>query len=354
MDNTKHKPINVHNPVSFQHLVEINSGQSIFLRLDESLFPNPNLEFSTSNLVIDAEEQGHDHKTFLINHRHDLDDWANYSSAFLGDIWIGSQNRSARLIVTLNSDNPQKYNFVTVVNPEMCDLRLKPGDIIEVVLFHDQFDENCEWSWQYDSEINCEIEFLGSSNLKLQEKGNNLSVSIDENSNLPYARCIRFDPSWQHPSQQTHMWFRLNKEILSELKIHSGIKRVGEFRFFGHADKNNLYEYDVDFSMVVFVNFDLKYRMRAFNSLLLPKLDDQSELSSYVLPSNIRSPQTTTKIYRMVKDVDVNLMDSKSLDFGCNFEPAFPPKEIKKDTENVDFVFVKPKSSYLIDRKYRW
>ena len=137
------KPVKIKNPTSMQHLVRIRQGQSIHLQLDESLFPNHKIRIFPSsntslfdNLIVSEQEQVLDCFTYLISLNENIDTWAQYSSVYLGEIWIDSQKEAARLLVVMESSSEFKSNFITTINPDYADIRITPGDIMEVILFN--------------------------------------------------------------------------------------------------------------------------------------------------------------------------------------------------------------------------
>jgi len=191
-------------------------------------------------------------------------------------------------------------------------------------LHNRKFDENCKWIWEYRPEINCDLELIGSSNLSLSSWEENLDPSLNDHPQSPYARYPRVDSPIDPKAIQTHFWFRYNKHILSAIESNSGVKQVGDFRFFGYPNKTNLSKPEAEFNMSVHINFDRKNKMKVFNSLLLPKMGETVPPESFFFP-NI--PKSSFRPNRHVRNVNVQLLDSKCFESGCQSMSALPPND---------------------------
>ena len=298
------KPIKVKNPTSMQHIVRIKSGQYVQLHLDENIFPNHEIRISPSdNIFIGEQERSENYSTYLIFLNDNIKKWADYSSVYLGEIWIDSKKESSRLLILMESSNDLKSNFITTINPDYLDIRINPGDIIEVILFNVNSERSYNWDWSFNPKTECNVEFLGTSDLDLQIcLLNNHLIDCPE---LLYASFPRIDIKKNTNLKQKHFWFRFDKKMLLMINEMNGINHLGDFVFTGYFDKNFSVN-DVQRTLSVHVNLDNKYKMRMFNSLLLPKLNEAGSDYFFVISPSVRDPNTHNKKQNyVVRDVDI-------------------------------------------------
>jgi hypothetical protein len=275
-------------------------------------------------LIISEQEQVFDCFTYLISLNENIDTWAQYSSVYLGEIWIDSQKEAARLLVVMESSSEFKSNFITTINPDYADIRITPGDIMEVILFNIDFGDNYIWEWQFNQETDCDVELLGTSDLNLQIcQKNKATIDCPE---LPYARFPRVETTKDPSCYQKHFWFRFDKKMISLVDEMTGISYLGDFKFLGSLGPNSDGTEVVQRAFSVHAILDKKYKMRMFHSLLLPKLNEKNASSSFVIPTSVRNPNTHKKkeIY-IVRDVEVKPISFGFIDQGCYTKSAEPP-----------------------------
>jgi hypothetical protein len=325
------KPVKIKNPTSMQHLVRIRQGQSIHLQLDENLFPNHKIRIFSSNntylsdnLTISEQEQLFNCSNYSINLNKNIEIWAQYSSVYLGEIWIDSQKEAARLLIVMESSSEFKSNFITTINPDYADIRITPGDIMEVILFNIYFGDNYIWEWQFNQETDCDVELLGTSDLNLQIcQKNKATIDCPE---LPYARFPRVETIKDPTCYQKHFWFRFDKKMLSLVDEMTGVSYLGDFKFLGSLGPNSSGTEVVQRAFSVHAILDKKYKMRMFHSLLLPKLNEKNNSSSFVIPTSVRNPNTHNKkqIY-IIRDIEIKPISFGFIDQGCHTKTAEPP-----------------------------
>lgn len=270
--------IRIIDPTSSKHMVRLNQDQCICLWLNKDLYESPSVIFSNDNLYVHKQESAENFTKFYIKKSTFVDEWANYSSNYLGEIWVESKSKSCRLIVILDSSNESKYNFITVFDPESIDLRIFPGNILEVILINDFYETSeSDWIWKWDDFGNdVGIELLGRSVL------HESSIS-DANTNYPYAKLYRNNinsivKNFQSPNHiQNHFWFRFDKSILSFSKRNQKISNLGCLTFecldkMHHVLKFGNLNLDVDCRK----NQDSKI----LNSLLLFKLNNSKQINN--------------------------------------------------------------------------
>lgn len=325
------KPVKIKNPTSMQHLVRIRQGQSIHLQLDENLFPNHKIRIFSSNntylsdnLIILEQEQSFNYSNYSINLNKNIEIWSQYSSVYLGEIWIDSQKEAARLLVVMESSSEFKSNFITTINPDYADIRITPGDIMEVILFNIDFGDNYIWEWQFNQETDCDVELLGTSDLNLQIcQKNKATIDCPE---LPYARFPRVETIKDPTCYQKHFWFRFDKKMLSLVDEMTGVSYLGDFKFLGSLGPNSSGTEVVQRAFSVHAILDKKYKMRMFHSLLFPKLNEKKDSSSFIISTSVRNPNTYNKkqIY-IIRDIEIKPISFGFIDQGCHTKTAEPP-----------------------------
>ena len=82
---------------------------------------------------------------------------------------------------------------------------------------------------------------------------------------------------------------------------------------------------DVQRTLSVHVNLDNKYKMRMFNSLLLPKLNEAGSDYFFVISPSVRDPNTHNKKQNyVVRDVDIKKIEVSFIYQGCCMKNADP------------------------------
>lgn len=332
----KHKPFKVANPISTQHVVRVCPNQIIQLRLDDLYFEDHVISFSNVNLFIDKTEHGPSYCVYHIAHSKEVCKWADYSNVALGDICIDSAKNHSKISVILDTSHKSKMGFMTCVNPDSCDIRILPGDILEVILFDDTYGKNAEWFWEYSSELDAWVDLIGSSRLFLTDWKKDLKTSLEDYPESPYARYPRTEPTANKDFFQQHFWFRYCKSLLKLIEVEDGIKKIGSFVFYGYPDdsrsKNHV---SPELHLSVHMRFEptqkKEQKMKAFNSLLLPTLESKSLPKGFILPPSFSQPSLNTRFKKTICDVRCELIETKSLEEGCFTESVYSaPQKINQ------------------------
>lgn len=297
------------------HLVYAKPMQSIRLRLSRHYSPNPTVRTSSKYLKISCTNKTENFEEYTIENSLDVCFWSYYSKVSLGEVWIETGKRSARLLVVLDCLTPEKSDILTVINPQH-DIRVEPGNIIEVIIFNEKIE--CEdWSWEWRSVSGLDVEFLGESRLSLNS-GRWYGYYQTGYYTQTYAKMPRTYICHNTGSRQYHFWFRFNRDMVDVLNHESGTKYIGDFHFSGSSKHHS----DTDtFSFSVYANLIAKYQLQVLNTLRIPKVDDQT--CSGISQQVIVVPK---KRLRFVHDVDIMLSTSKSMEEGCQTLPAIPAK----------------------------
>lgn len=356
MTKKQHKTFKVVNPVSSQHVVRVCPSQIIQLRLDDLYFEDHTIKFSNSNFFIDKTEQGPSHCVYHIAHAEEVHKWADYSNVALGDICIDSAKANSKISVILDTIHKSKVGFMTCVNPDSCDVRILPGDILEVILYDETYGKNAEWFWEYHSELNAWVDLIGSSRLSLNDWKKDLKISLEDYPESPYARYPRGESIANKDCFQQHFWFRYCKSLLKLIEAEEGVKKIGSFVFYGYPDDSrSRNQVSPEFNLSIYMRFEpaqkKQQKMKAFNSLLLPTLESKSLPKGFILPASFSQPKLNTRSKKPILDVECQLIETKSLEEGCFTESVYSSS--KKINQDGQLFFMKDKTSNHRYEDYR-
>ena len=95
------------NPSSMQHLVYLHPGQYLTLILDCPKV-KPTVELSGGLLDLAGSTREGDQYWFFIKPQDHAIPWAEYSSTFMGEVWIDGEDVLSRLIVIQSCTNKAK------------------------------------------------------------------------------------------------------------------------------------------------------------------------------------------------------------------------------------------------------
>lgn len=338
MKNKQYALARVVNPTSLQHLVKLHPGQGFVLSLDKKLYDDPKIEIMCDNLYMAIADKKEGSYTFV--QRRNLDDWSVYSSCMLGEVWIECEDSLSKLVVVQNCLNPEKADHLTVINPDHCDIRVQPHNVMELVLYDKSFGYQDEWSWKWRSTMDgVVVEEIGSDTLGLYSWFEfNEYMDIDPPHHR-YARFPRTEVDENQFCRQHHFWFRFNNELLGSLQKDLGVQYVGDIDFVGYENRHSKTDYNSrTFHASVYLDLKKKYRARFLGTL---GLKVQKEYSFQGEPSKQRMSTLTAmptfataggivhvpkKVHTppVVKKVTINKMKPESLEEGCKVLSAEP------------------------------
>lgn len=331
-------PAHVKNPSSVQHLVWLQPGQTLVLHLKAEDYNNPKVEISKSHVKQIGYEQKDDEHVFLFIQDEHVIDWGDYSSCHLADIWVDSEKTTARLVVMMQCVNPLKQNFVTIINPDVADLRLRPHDVMEVILYDTRFRDQDEWNWEWEPKCDVALEHIGYDSMNIHMWHRYYTHEESEQPNYAYARVPRTDGENNPWCRQHHIWFRFTSNILELMDKENGLKHVGNVRFYGWPDKYNKNTgYLTEYHLSVVVNLSATTKSKVYETLAMK----QQSLCSSPMPTVAAVPYfKKQKVQRhygpTIRDVEFKLIDYKTLDEGCNTEPADPPRRVLYEGDSGD------------------
>lgn len=345
MMNNNYSPVQVRNPTSLQHLATIRPGQGLEFRLDHDMYPGEiGLHVSGDHLILENIDVTNPNRTiYRVEHDLFVYDWAEFSHSILGEVWIDSKERLSKVIVVMESLNTEKMRTMTVCNPDAYDIRIKPHNVIEVVLYEQDFSGNDEWTWEWLPTLDLEIEEIGYRNLNFFTWKQFSSYNIDSPEFL-YARHPRFEVSRdvQPWSRQHHFWFRFDKSILDIIDKDFGITRVGDLKFTGYSNRYRKQCTDIkQYNMSVYANLRGKFKKMVQETLALKKESESLDLGtqkSYNTDSPTNSaaivhlkqrPKKHKRRYQedtllLKKEVAINKVPFGSLEDGCKVLSCSP------------------------------
>lgn len=312
-------------------MVRVQPGQEINIRLDLQYYPNAKVSTSGGHLHVASEAQVGEVKCVIISQRDHVKDWARYSTSFIGEIWVESDHHCAHLEVMLETHTLGKGSFVTVVNPDCADVRYKAHEIMEVILFDENFGNQDEWAWSWSPLMEIGVELMGYSHLSLNLWKQRYEVHEADDPEHAYARFPRAEAGMNPWCRQHHMWFRFDEKMLDAIHVLQGIQHVGDFWFHGYGDMFTKHKNQpevrhlsvhVDFSAVKLHLMRLTLAMPKLAETTLPMPGACRPLNSAMFTSVVAKKRVP-----LVRDVCVSLKEDMSLESGCKTIPAEPPVE---------------------------
>lgn len=330
-------PFNVDNPTSLQHVVRLQPRQQVCLSLDTDRYPNSKITISKGCLSYQDLGVNNGRHKYLISANELSNDWAKYSSALLGNVWVDSDDTIACLCVMQTCNNDTKRHVVTAVNPESIDVRLKPGDIMEVILCDPDCDNEQYWFWDWVKALPVGIELLGSSDLLINRWHQYHEYMHDDHPDCLYARFPRTKTT-DNNLRQYHFWFRLNHDLLNVMKHYNGVHHIGTLAFFCYGDRRRPNEATSYYRLSVWMDIDVELIKEVSNSLFISSkqsltstcdrdlLSVAPKLNLTTQIANVHNYKVT-KYANLIREVTVSCIASPSLEDGCTVLSAEVPQD---------------------------
>jgi hypothetical protein len=319
----KYAPARVVNPVSLQHLVKLQPGQSFVLSLDKGIYGDPQIEI-TDNFEISSLDQKKDLCHYTFSPTNDLDDWGLYSACLLGEVWISYEGGLSKLVIVQDCLSPDKIDNLTVINPQYCDIRVQPQTIMELIVYDKEFGYQDQWDWTWQPHIDLTIDEMGVDTLGLHSWADWQEYANVDPPHYRYARYPRTEIGDNQFCRQHHFWFRFGKDLLPLLDANLGVQHVGDFSLKGFE---NRWDKTSDRSGFLSVYLDLrkKYRNRFLATLGVQKRSFQTGPHKWPKQRVVYSVSKTPK-EPTVNQVAIVALKAESLEDGCNVLSAKPPK----------------------------
>lgn len=343
--NKQYAPARVINPTSLQHLVKLQPGQGFILSLDKKIYNDPKIEILCDNLDIVVADKKEGVYTFV--QRKNLDDWSVYSSCMLGEVWIECEDSLSKLVVVQDCLNPEKADHITVINPDHCDIRVQPHNIMELVLYDKEFGYQDEWNWKWRPAMDgMVVEEIGSDTLGLYSWYEFHEYMEIDPPHHRYARFPRTSVKENQFCRQHHFWLRFNDELLGMLNKDLGVQHVGDLDFVGYKNRYDKSSYDNrTFHASVYLDLKKKYRARFLGALGIKNRKEysfqgepskqhaskQHASTPIVIPTFataggiVHVPKESPPV---IKKVVINKMEPEFLEEGCKVLSAKPNLKI--------------------------
>lgn len=318
--------------------VNVHPGQIIQVILDQAAYVNSKVEM-VGSLNLESKEVISGREVYSFSHPVNTYAWSDYSNTQLGEICILSDGICSKLQVVLRCTNPVKNNHVAIINPHLSDLKIKPFEVVEVVVFDTNFyGGNDEWTWQWSPAYNnIKMDEMGNTHLSHYMWTNYCGYLDDDDPDYRYSTCLRIPtPPYNMSFRQHHFWFRLSSGIFSCLKAASSVQHVGTMTLCGVPCrwKKCFDNHTVFKNFELYVDLNTVYKDKIIETLNLEKKKDFSpytyqyrSLSDYGnhplrnLPQQCKIDQTImTQLNssRPIKrDVVAKRLETDSLSEGC-------------------------------------
>lgn len=266
-------PVQIRNPVANYQVVRLHSKQDIFLSLSGE---HTAKKIKVASPFLELDSMSH-YKNGMLTHkiRQRQSFGLNASStSHLGEIIVDK----TVLLVYLESQIDSKKDFITMVDPYADTVRLKPHQILEVVLMG-----HAGWDWTWYPEINTkiDIEELGYRCAGNHQFRNSLQ-SLDEPYYVGYKSFLK--PN-NEPTQH-HFWLRFDSTIIPIIQAESSGRNVSAGTLIFNCAVNNEQS-----SVDVYVDLEKKYLNKVTNTLTLGKHGSVTQSYTVVKSEKEKTPK---------------------------------------------------------------
>lgn len=346
-----HSTVQIRNPTSSQHLVKLRPGQDMFLSFDKEIYGDVKIELASDYL--EAEADGN-HK-YRIWQTKDVDGWGDYSSVFLGEIWIDYDKSIAKISAVLDCVNNEKLDHVTVINPDCFDVRVRPHQVIEFIVYDLEFSSLDEWNCSWNPTKDIHLEQIGYDYLSLQAWRQYYHHG-DDDPGYRYAKFPRteIEPSLTQWTRQHHFWFRFDRSVLDYADV--GVNHIGNFVIDGISDRFAKQAKHTQYHLSLYLDTKKFERGRVLHTLGLKKKND-----SHYTYAQQGMPRPIVYVPRVIKEktlpvsreVGISNLQPASLDEGCKVISAaqsLEPVETDYDEYDENFYGCQQKDSWRKSR----
>lgn len=331
-------PVRIQDPTSHQHMIRVKPGQKINLSLSKVLFPDVNLEIISDHIKIESCQTGDINRVYVLSHDSSICQWSEYSDFFIGEVLLECEKFISKLAIVMESTNPSKSIFLSVVNPNYFDLRLKPHNVIEVILYNTSFGSQDEWKTNWAPHVpNLGLEQIGSDHLCLQSWNH---YGVVDDPSYPYAKLPRVDVSNNNMTRQHHFWFRLGsrfKDLNQFVKEFQGeIQFIGKLNFQGQEDRYKSSLRKETFGLDLYLDCRKPKSDLYLKTLSLKSKDDCSPYDFCSVNDN-KKHKIKQSDYPIVRHVDV-VVAKQSFD-GCREAEPYKEDKISKTFNDDSYEF---------------
>ena len=224
-------PIRVTSPASANHIVRLHPQQDAVVTFDSKESNNIVMKSDSDFITTITDSSTY----FKFGQKFDFSDFTKNSKLYLGNISFdkGDSTPIVNLSVILESQEEDKDNKVTVVNPRDCQLKVNAGDIIEVVICEPTI---TDLSWNIIGGEK-ELEYTRDFGLTIKD-GTDIYSYHAGNPVTPF--CVNTKKSkalipldrYKGAVKEHHLWFKLTPESVKKSKeLTSGSYNAGKIVF---------------------------------------------------------------------------------------------------------------------------
>ena len=128
--------------------VFLKAGQEFLLKFDLAQFVDVRIIVESDLLEQTNSRIVENHYEHVFVQSKDLSIWAKYSTCFLGQIWICPKNEERyRISLILNCEKDENSHFITVIDPQNIELKIRPHNILELVIPQDLNSQHISILW---------------------------------------------------------------------------------------------------------------------------------------------------------------------------------------------------------------
>lgn len=335
----KYSTINIKNPTSMQHIVRMKPGQLVTLTIDRQIYDDCDL-FVNGEYISYYKSRDINSNHFTLVHKDITKDWAKRSTTFLGEVVLvngtyGEMENGeviAKLMMFLELTDKDAVPIVSVINPVENDVRVWPGELLEVVLFEESWPNDIYWNWKWSPAMDICVDLLKKDSLEIRD-------AIDWNY-LDETACYIYEmypriarPRRNHNHTQYHFWFRFDKKIIDLMSVQTGVCNLGDFLFLGTPTLKRSSE-SYQFKLNVHCNLVEDKKIDVIKSFLIPDDDpsfgwntlqkEKLEFSNSNLVRQQYNVSLAEKYYhkpvskfRFERQVDANFLGKMDLEDNC-------------------------------------
>lgn len=313
--NKRYSPVYLHDPESLCHVVRLHPGQDLILQVPSGKDITVNGE-----LLLSSVETNNRIKKYRIIQRSNIFHWALYSTSFLGEVEMYEEDKlTAKVIVMMECSTPSKKNIISVFNPDDCKLKVKPFNVLEVIVH--SLKRDTEWLLDWVPSQSFEgsyIEVIG-----YDEMIEGVSDDSDVVDYL-YSRCPKLNLE-SGRKKQSHYWVRFDCTVLALLERQNGTIYAGKILVYDRSKEADC------FSLSLVVDCKPKYKNLTRKALELKKKNEMFSPCQSPLFFNETKPQLS------ILDVELSLIQSNDLFSDCLRTAAMPSISGNVDETNKQF-----------------
>lgn len=329
------------------HVVPVKPSQTIEICLCKATHENPQV-LTTGYVKISKMEERDGYLVYTIVLSRQDYVWSFYSSCFLGEVWVHcnwfdpeDKPKLSKLCVVLQSSTKGKEKILTVINPDFYDIRVKPFQVLETIIYDVGFSEMDNWTYSWEPKVNLGLMEIGEDKFKISNYPTVLTEPKQDCTEF-FTKLCRCDEGAERASQH-HFWFRFSKQVI-DLMGERSILHVGDLTITGYSwnDFRNWQNGPPDACREYHASLHLDCDIKHLNDFLdtarihrkvphcgLAVLDDQ------LIPLE-RTHFSRRKLLPNVKDVTITQKNASDLGDGCRVVPALPLPSMPSTQYEID------------------